>query len=243
MSKKKFIVLDVEGMSVARPYNIGWIVADNTGKIYETFSCALPVAFWENLQNCLHAQTMTHNNIQEILQDFEMPEESKKYQYCKINDVFKKLLSTITEWRIKEIWAYNCPFDKSSLKRLFKEDFKILDNLVTFYDIIPAILHTRLLSNKYIAFCNKNGFITQKGNVQTRAEVVYKYLKNDLNFEEEHTGLSDCYCELEILCCAMKSGKKFKYKNSTPAWIELKQFCEVQNLETIIPPIEEIDNI
>ena len=31
---KKFIVLDIEGMSNCRPYNVGYIVGDKKGNIY-----------------------------------------------------------------------------------------------------------------------------------------------------------------------------------------------------------------
>ena len=83
----------------------------------------------------------------------------------------------------------------------------MINNLVTFYDIIPAILHTKLLTKKYVNFCNDNGYVTEKGNIQTKAEIVYRYLKNDKTFEEEHTGLSDCKIEYEILLTAIRTKK------------------------------------
>ena len=45
------IVLDVEGMSNAKPYNIGYIIGDRKGNIIQQRSYALPNNFWENLQN------------------------------------------------------------------------------------------------------------------------------------------------------------------------------------------------
>ena len=74
-----------------------------------------------------------------------------------------------------------------------------------------------LLNKDYVKFCNKNGFITAKGNVMTKAEVVYRYLTNDIEFSEEHTGLNDCRIEYEILLAAINSGKKIdrRFKNSS----------------------------
>ena len=77
------------------------------------------------------------------------------------------MLETLITNNVSEIWAYNCPFDKSSIKRLFGEDWEMINNLVTFYDIIPAILYTKLLTKKYVNFCNNNGYVTAKGNIQT----------------------------------------------------------------------------
>lgn len=230
---KPFVVLDVEGMSSCRPYNIGYIIADRYGNKFLEKSFAVLPCIWENLQNCMQAKDMTHNNIQEILQDIE--NSDKKYSYTAIEEVKKMILKDITRYKVNEIWAYNCSFDKGSLSRLFGEDFEILNNICTFYDIIPAIVHTMLLNKDYVKFCNKNGFITAKGNVMTKAEVVYRYLTGDIEFSEEHTGLNDCRIEYEILLAAINSGKKIDRSLKTPAWRTFKKFCEVEGIETIVP--------
>lgn len=230
---KPFIVLDVEGMSTARPYNIGYIVCDKFGNVFAKRSFALPSCIWENLQNCFNAQEMTHKNIQEILQDYEKPIEDRKYHYKTVEEAKRQILKDITGFRVKEIWAYNCTFDKSSLSRLFADDFYILDNLVKFYDIIPAIVHTKLLNKNYIDFCKKNNFITEKGNIMTKAEIVYRYLKNNLTFVEEHTGLSDVFIEYEILLNAIQSNKKIERDVKTPAWKIFKKFCEIEGISII----------
>lgn len=237
MEKQKFgrpfMVLDVEGMSSCRPYNIGYIIADKYGNKFLEKSFAVLPCIWENLQNCLQAEKMTHNNIQSILQDIENPD--KKYAYTSIEEVKKMILRDVTSYKVNEIWAYGCSFDKGSLSRLFAEDFEILNNIVAFYDIIPAIVHTMLLNKDYVKFCNKNGFITAKGNVMTKAEVVYRYLTGDLSFIEDHTGLNDCRIEYEILLTAINSGKQIDRGLKTPAWRVFKKFCEVEEIETVIP--------
>ena len=65
---KPFIVLDVEGASNCRPYNIGYIIGDKYGNIYEKRSIAILPCIWENLQNSnAFTKHMTHKNIKEIL--------------------------------------------------------------------------------------------------------------------------------------------------------------------------------
>ena len=224
---KKFIVLDIEGMSNCRPYNVGYIIGDKKGNIYKENSAALPSCIFENLQNCFHAKEMTHKNIQEILQDME--NTNRKYKYNAIDELFNELIKDITENNIKEIWSYTL-FDRAGLKRLFGEDkFTILENLVCFYDIIPAILYSKLLTKKYIKFCKKNDFLTAGGNISTKAEIVYRYLTGILNFQEEHTGLSDCKIEYYILLQAMRTKKKL-HKGNVCAWRVLKKFCEMNNI-------------
>lgn len=228
MESKKFIVLDVEGMSNKRPYNIGYIVADRNGNVFKKRSFAILSTIIENLKDCEQAKEMTNKNVVEILSDIE--NEQRKYYYCSIN-VFKRImLKDITEFKVSEIWAYNCTFDKNSLKRLFGSDFSELEERVAFYDIIPAILYTKLLTKKYVNFCISKGYITKAGNVQYKAEYVYQYLTGIEDFEEEHTGLADVIIEYDILLTAMKCKKKIEKSANIQPWKVLKKFCESENI-------------
>ena len=50
----------------------------------------------------------------------------------------------------------------------------------------------------YIAFCEKNNYLTKQNKPRLTAEIVYRYLTNDLDFVESHTGLEDVEIETEI---------------------------------------------
>ena len=85
---KPFMVLDVEGASNCRPYNIGYIIGDKYGNIYEKRSIAILPCIWENLQNSnAFTKHMTHKNIQEILNDIENNNNNNKYCYSSIGKV------------------------------------------------------------------------------------------------------------------------------------------------------------
>ena len=218
---KNIIVLDVEGMLGKRPYNIGFLVADFKGHIYEEYSFAIMPAIWENLETAIKTvqvvpKEMTHKNIQEILQN------NTKYQWATIEDFTTKINEVIAKYNVKEIWAYNCLFDKTAVSKLCDLD-------VIWLDIWSAIVMTKCLTRKYVKFCKKHGFITEKGNCKTSAEVVYAYLTNNKNFKEEHTGLSDCHIEYEILLTAKKTKKKIDGTLTQP-WKLVKQFCEMNDL-------------
>lgn len=230
MAKEKFIVLDVEGMSGLIPYNVGYIIADRYGNIYKERSFALPQNIYINIvrsANLNQAVEMTAGNVADILQDFKNPFFKRKYK-CVGNEEFKKrLLKDIDKHKIKKVYAYNVAFDKASLRNLFDKEFEQLN--VEFIDIIPIILRTKLLTKKYCQFCIDNGFVTEKGNIMTKAEIVYRYLSSDLNFVEEHTGLADVKIEYQILLKAFQTRKKI---DSTPcmAWKVLAEFCRENNL-------------
>lgn len=226
MARKKFIVLDVEGLSNRRPYNIGYVVADKDGAIYEKVSVALPSVLWENLKglSCLTAMEMTHKNIKEILSDFD--NDDRKYHYESIKSFYDKLFEHIAYYSIKTIWAYNVSFDRSALKRLDEQRFNQLN--VDFADIWTAITYAKLCTKKYVKWCKETNSLTPKGYLSTTAETVYKYLKKLDNFEEEHTGLADVMIELEILLCVFKSEKKIHKETSSP-WRILNNLIKGKN--------------
>ena len=230
MAKEKFIVLDVEGMSGLMPYNVGYIIADRYEKIYKERSFALPENIYINIVRSAslnQAVEMTAGNVTDILQDFKNPFFKRKYRCVGNEELKKRLIRDIKKYNIKKVYAYNVAFDKASLKNLFGNDFEKLE--VEFIDIIPIILRTKLLTKKYCQFCIDNDYVTEKGNIMTKAEVVYKYLFNDLNFVEEHTGLADVKIEYQILLKAFQTHKKI---DSTPciAWKILKDFCRENEL-------------
>ena len=60
----------------------------------------------------------------------------------------------------------------------------------------------------YKRFCEKNGYLTEKGGLRYTAEIIYRYIKQDNDFIENHTGLEDTLIEKEILAYCIKQHKK-----------------------------------
>jgi hypothetical protein len=58
---------------------------------------------------------------------------------------------------------------------------------------------------KYIAFCEENNFVTKHGKPQLTAEVIYRYLTNNVEFVESHTGLEDVEIEAEIFFACIQA--------------------------------------
>lgn len=229
---EKIIVLDVEGYSTARPYNVGYIVADTKGTIFVQRSFALPACIWENIVSMMSSRTaeeMTKKNVEEILQELEKPKLKRKYHISSVETFTKIFTEDVTRFKVKRLFAYNVNFDKGSLRRLLGEQkFQALG--LEYCDIISGILTTRLLTKKYVNFCKDNGYLTEKGNVQTKAEVVYRYLTNSLDFIEEHTGLADVLIEYQILLTAFSAHKKLNWRPCV-AWKKLKDFANENGID------------
>ena len=224
---KKFVVLDVEGAFICRPYNVGYVVTDKHGNIYHSRSVAIHPCIMENLQRkaLVDCEEMTHKNISEVESDC-----MRKYEhFFSIEEFHKVFMNDMEKFGIKTIWAYNCTFDKGAMKRLFLDCDENFTEKFEWLDIMTAILFTKLLTKKYVKFCRKNGFVTEKGNIQTKAEVVYRYLTGNVEFVEEHTGLADVMIEKEILVNAYKTRKKIRGEVVVP-WKRLRDFCEENSI-------------
>ena len=226
---KKFIVIDVEGLAGQKPYDVGYIVADKYEKIYRSRSFCLFPNLLQNSQavnrnsdeNC---KIMTARNFRAMTQDFENPPEVRKWQVINNTDFKRFFESDVKEFKVKKAYGFNIKFDRKMIENIFGVEFE--DISLDWRDIQTAILQTRLMTRKYLDFCYNNNFRTPKGFPQTKAETVFRYITNDIEFVEEHTGLSDVLIEYKILLSAFKTKKKIDFSAKTPAWKVLNEFAK-----------------
>jgi ppGpp synthetase/RelA/SpoT-type nucleotidyltranferase len=64
----------------------------------------------------------------------------------------------------------------------------------------------------YIDFCKENGYMTNHATPQARktAEVLWRYLTDDLTFEENHTAPEDVEIEAQIFAECVRQHKKME---------------------------------
>ena len=202
----KFIVLDVETANEVPDtlvYDIGFIVADATGKVYETYSMVVSDIYTEEknlMEQCYYAHKLPL---------YEERLQQKKAKYVSIFTARRYIKAMIRKHKIKKVYAYNANFDRNALnttqRYLSKSKYRYF---LPYGTEVCCIWHiacqTICNTMAYCHFCAKNGYYSEKGNMITNAETVYKFLTKDKDFEEEHTGLSDVMIELKILCECLK---------------------------------------
>lgn len=228
------LVIDTEGYSNQPFYNIGWSVIDLENlKIVETFSGVIPEKLSDNLTEKTkriidrnpaneYLAEMYYKNLMDILKGF-----NTKYTYVPSSrGMYQRLLNVIKKYSIRDVFAFNFPFDKGAFKRTFPEKcFENLDNILTFHDIQTAIFYTHCFNFNYIEWAIINGFVTEKGNIQTTAETIYKYVFNNLDFQEEHTALNDVLIETELLFKALERNREIETRHIS-AWCKLNELFE-----------------
>jgi hypothetical protein len=208
--KKYFIVLDTETANTIEqpiPYDIGWVVCDRDGNIYERRSFVVAEVFCDMkdvMQSAYYAE-----KIPQYWEDIKNGTRSIKPMWT-IRKIFIEDLKT---YNTNRVGAYNMGFDKRALNNLIRYTSKSWARWFFPYDIeyfcIWNFACSVLLNTKsYIKFALENNLISDADNVQTSAECAYKFITKNCEFKEEHKGLDDVLIEVAIFAWCMSQHKK-----------------------------------
>lgn len=213
MENEKFygIILDTEtantlvdedgklNMMSVLPYDFGFAVIDNFGSIYETHSYVNSDIFLDEFM--LMRSAYYAEKIPQYIKELADGSRKLKNTY----EIRKILCDLCKKYDCKFIMAHNARFDyracnniqrwttKSKYRYFFPREVEIWDTLKMARDVLAE-------NDDYINFCVDNGYMTKHKTPrpQLTAEVIYRYITNDLDFIEEHTGLEDVLIENEI---------------------------------------------
>lgn len=207
------IILDTEGTNkvkaasgniaeTALVYDIGWIVADKkTGEVLDKYSFVNTDIFYRHdlMKNAYYAEKLPQYHK-------GLGEEWIPLSFLSIKKIFANVCR---DYQVKQIWAYNVRYDRTALNNTCAE---LSNGFVEFFtpygikwcDIWDFAGKSLCSTSKFIKWTIENGFITPKGNPQTSAEVVYRYITQNKEFVENHTALEDCEIEHSILRACLK---------------------------------------
>lgn len=222
MGRKKeyFLIVDVEtcnSLEEPLPYDIGYCICDRSGKIYVERSFVVADIFLD-MQDVMQS-AYYHEKIPNYWEDLKNRKREMRSYY----NIRKTMLADMKEYKVKKVGAYNMSFDRKALNNLVrycsKSFFRYFFPFGTEYFCIWHMACQVIMARKtYIDFAIKNGLLSEKGNIFTNAECCYKYVKNTLDFEEEHTGLEDVKIETEILAECYRKHKKMKQTVNPSCW-------------------------
>ena len=173
------LILDIESGVSGKPYNIGYLIIKKNKIVKKRNFVIL-----ENISSSQYS-----NCFAKILND--IGKRKHQFTYLTNKEFQRKFASDLTKFEIKKVYGFNISYDKRKLEMITKAAHDL-----TFYDLRTLIIP--YLSGDYEKFCFNNGYLTKHGKPKTTLEVIYRYLTNDLNFNQEHTGLSDCLMEFKL---------------------------------------------
>lgn len=196
---KKYIILDTEttnDIDCPIVYDFGFSVIDESGKAYASYSFVNADVFCDDE---LMSTAYFAEKIPQYWDDIKSGKRVLK-SFRSIERIFRRVCR---DWGIDTFVAHNARFDYLALqttKRYIttsKERFffpygsKFVDTLKLSREVFGQ-------NETYRNFCVSNNYVTKFGQNRYTAEIIYRFLTGDNNFEEEHTGLADCMIEKEI---------------------------------------------
>lgn len=202
---------DLEGVLPSNmfAYDIGWAIVDKRGNVYRTRSYVNADIFLDEkklMQSAYYA-----NKVPQYWKDIK----DGKRTLTSFYNIKKALLEDIAEFNVAEIYTHNMRFDygalnntqrwlsKSRNRYFFPYGTEICDTLKMSRDVLKTM-------PTYKRFCQENGFMTKNNQCRYTAEIIYKFITQNLDFEESHTGLEDVMIEKEILAYCYKQHKAMR---------------------------------
>ena len=204
---------DYDGVS---PYNmfvydIGWAVVDKKGNVYETKSYVNRDIFFE--EKGLMKSSYYVDKLPQYYEDIR----SGKRKVATWNTIKKDLADTMKKYNTNIVCAHNARFDDGATKNtqrwLTKSKYRyFLPYGTIIWDTMKMAQDVVAKTPSYIEFCKENGLMTnhKTPRPQVKAETLYKYITQNINFEESHTGLEDVLIEKEILAYCFRKHKKMR---------------------------------
>lgn len=232
------LVFDTETVDLAKPYcyNVGYVIYDT-----ETAKTILKREFilrevWEN--DMLFS--MAHFAYKRPI--YETRIAQGKITICSWGDFMNAFYADLIRGQVKIAYAYNAPFDIHVFE--FNANYFNTSNpfaTLKVLDIIPFVHRKIGFTKAYQDFCERNELFTDTGNYSATAENVVRFLMDSLDFEEEHTALSDSIIELQILRECVRRGCEWTGDYKKYASIPRKA-PKVLNIEIKNSP-EDIEHI
>lgn len=220
--RKYYMVLDTEtanDLEDALVYDIGYIIVDKYGTIYKMESLVISNIFY--CERELMASAYFHEKIPLYQEDIANGYRKVVNLYT-ARQIIKKDLE---DFNIVAVCAYNASFDLRALNTTQRFETKSKYRYFFPYGteiwcIWNMACNTICNTEKYVEFALENGLESESGNIQTGAEMVYKYLSGDTEFEERHTGIDDVMIESEIFayCVKRKGITKVEHEINRSCW-------------------------
>ena len=208
MEKDFFVVLDTETTnSIDDPlaYDVGFAVVNDEGRVFEAYSFVVAEVF-------LDEELMESAYFAEKIPMYWEDIKAGRRTLAKLSTISRTLARIMKKYNTNIICAHNARFDYRSTNTT--QRFLTSSKYRYFFPYGVEIWDTLKMARKafddsqYDEFCYNNNYITKNGRKRYTAEILYRFITNNIDFVESHTGLEDVLIEKEILVECLKRGVK-----------------------------------
>lgn len=188
--------LDVKN---GQAYDLGLAVINDDLELVEEISLVNEDVFFrmpQSMESAYYAEKMPQYLVGMRMGNHKIVDTWQMYR------IFHKLCQ---KYDITAVVAHNAYFDVNVLNATMRYQTKsrcrwFLPWNIEVIDTLKLARNTFGKDPQYVTWCKENGYMTKHSTPRPRltAEILYRYITQDQEFEESHTGLKDVTIEREI---------------------------------------------
>lgn len=210
--KKYYLTIDTETANTIEDpmmYDLGGAIHDRNGKVYETFSFIIYDVF------CADRELFNTAYYAEKRPMYEAQIAAGQRKIVSIYTARKYVADLCKKYNVKAIIAHNARFDYRSTNYTIRYVTKsktryFLPYGIPIWDTLKMAQDTICQQPTYQRWCSANGYCMKNGKPRATAEILYRYITQNTDFIEDHTGLEDVLIEKEIFAKCMAQHKKMR---------------------------------
>lgn len=203
-------------------FDIGWVVCDNYGNILVKRNFLVEEVF-TNMDLMRHAHYFSKYSLYlKMIQNGHV----KMTPWITI---MRQMEDDIIQFNVKRLFAYNMAFDKKAIyetaRIIGKRKPYFFDyEGVRFHCLWGMACETILLRKTFFKIAKENNWFSEAGNIKTSAEVCYRFISNNYDFEESHTALDDSIIETAILAKILRAKQKMSWGIISQPWRIVQEY-------------------
>lgn len=203
------LVEDKLDLSQSLVYDLGWVVTDRHGRIYEKKSFVVREIFI---------------GMKDVMKSAYYAEKIPKYWeeirsgsrvLANFQTIRREFLKDAEKYGVTQFFAHNARFDLNALNNTIRYLTKSKQRYFFPYnseiwDTLKMARQTIGKQKSYRSYCVNNSYLTKHNVPQVRltAEILYRYITGNEDFSESHTGLEDVLIETAIMVHCFRQHKK-----------------------------------
>ena len=183
-------------------YDVGFSAITDNGKVLEKHSYVVADIF-------LDKELMSSAYFADKIPQYWADIKAGKRKLRKWSTIRAIVRDVMVQYEISTVIAHNMRFDYCSTNTT--QRYLTCSKWRYFFPYGTKFACTFKMAREvfgkdeeYIAFCKQNEYLNTYGKPRFTAEILYRYLTNNLDFVESHTGLEDVEIEMEILLACKK---------------------------------------
>ena len=201
------IMLDTEtanDLESPMMYDCGFAVIDlENGEIVERHSYVIAEVYLDH-------ELMSTAYFADKIPQYEMDLKNGTRRLVRLSTCKRILADVAKKYNAEYLVAHNARFDYRSTNgtQRYMTCSKYRYFLPYGIKVVDTLKMARIKyknDENYGEFCYNNDFLTARGQRRYTAEILYRFLTNNLDFVEQHTGLEDAEIEAQILMDCLKS--------------------------------------